>query len=308
MDRESTLTFCLLTYRSPFRWTAVEERKRSMQGLAAPPSEPGHRRMSSVDTTSSGVSLGSSPQPVKLLNGRVYGARRASEVAELQKQRREAAEPAFVEWGNAKQGGGDERSSFSAGSSSGGREGQLAESDDGSGMEWVKRRRAEREKAKKDQAEKESREREAKEKEAKDGMDTGSGSVPPLSPSLSSASGSGSSEKPVTPGIRIGELPLPPPPLIQVSEPMTPMGGPGEGMVYEAGAHDMEKAETQAIPIAPRGGAAGRDVFDDHSGGEGEDDEEEEEEDDEEEEEEDEEEEDDGDFDDDSEEEVDAPR
>lgn len=79
------------------------------------------------------------------MNGRVYGARRASELAELQKQQREAAEPEFVEWGNAKPEAASTGRGF------------LGDDDDGGGMEWVRRRREERQKK-----EAEKREREAK--------------------------------------------------------------------------------------------------------------------------------------------------
>lgn len=116
---------------SPFRWTVETERKNSMQGPppasvtsllsarraenntdngssskvpvpASPKLIPGvsgsHRRNSSIEQHRGSSSLGTSPgRPVKMLNGRVYGSRRASEAAEREREYREKLEPAFIE-------------------------------------------------------------------------------------------------------------------------------------------------------------------------------------------------------------------
>lgn len=87
----------------------------------------------------------SESKPAKMLNGRVYGARRASEAAAMDKVRREREEPAFVEWSN--QGGMNTKKkaapqgsiSRSVGSKS------AFDDDDGGGMSWVRKRREERE-------------------------------------------------------------------------------------------------------------------------------------------------------------------
>jgi hypothetical protein len=96
-----------------------------------------HRRSTSSIEQST-TPTGSSPTPVKLLNGRVYGSRRASEAAEREKKYRASLEPAFVEWGHGK---------TSAGLGSNAPKppaGDVAD-EEGSGMEWVRRRRKERE-------------------------------------------------------------------------------------------------------------------------------------------------------------------
>lgn len=183
-----------------------------------------HRRGSSLEA--SGQLLGASPgKPVvKMLNGRVYGGRRASEAAEAERRRRESDEPAFVEWGGSKSGGGmgSNQGSTSRGES-------VDDEEDGSGMEWVRKRRQKREQ--------ERREREAREKgQQTDGesgaeSDTGPGGSAvqngrPAPTSQSSGSGSGSSQSPnesrspVTPALNLSELP--PTPIIQISEHLTP--------------------------------------------------------------------------------------
>ena len=211
-----------------------------MQGLAPEPSN--HRRQSSVETT------GSSPQPVKLLNGRVYGARRASEIAEMQKKRREAAEPAFVEWGNAK----PETTTVAP---SGGRS-LLGDTDEGSGMEWVKRRRAEREQAK---AKKEAEE---KEKAARTAAGPEDGLAPDEIPPLSASSPYSSENERievVTPAQTTSELPTTP--IIHVSEHSShphALAPPGDK-------HDMGGGETRAIQIKPGQQRVERDTFDDES-------------------------------------------
>ncbi|BEI87131.1 hypothetical protein CcaverHIS002_0704770 [Cutaneotrichosporon cavernicola] len=103
-------------------------------------SSSGHRRTASSEIRA--------PPTAKMLNGRVYGARRASEAAALEKVLREANEPEFVEWGA---GGGvgstrknkpvtsDSTLSRSLGSKS------PFDDDDGGGMSWVRKRREERE-------------------------------------------------------------------------------------------------------------------------------------------------------------------
>ncbi|WVQ85359.1 hypothetical protein IAT38_007524 [Cryptococcus sp. DSM 104549] len=173
---------------SPFRWTVETERRRSMQGpppasvtslLSArrpdgpsptssytstpTPASPGlspstaaathHRRNSSYEHTQAS-SLGASPTPVRMLNGRVYGSRRASEAAERERKLREKNEPAFVEWGATGLGGGaGPTSAPPAAGRVPGKTSFLGDEDDGGGMAWVKRRREER--LRKEQEEKE---------------------------------------------------------------------------------------------------------------------------------------------------------
>ncbi|OWZ69301.1 hypothetical protein AYX15_00151 [Cryptococcus neoformans] len=175
---------------SPFRWTVETERKNNMQGpppasvtslLSARrsdnndsssssgnipiPASPklipgisgGHRRNSSLEQHRGSTSLGTSPgRPVRMLNGRVYGSRRASEAAEREREYREKLEPAFIEWGSsngvgnnavsgARSGAGLGSSGARAGAGIGGGRRQGFDEDDGGGMAWVKRRREERE-------------------------------------------------------------------------------------------------------------------------------------------------------------------
>jgi hypothetical protein len=198
-----------------------------------------------------------------LLNGRVYGARRASEIAELQKKRREAAEPAFVEWGNAKP-----ETTTAPTESSGGR-GFLGDADEGSGMEWVKRRRAEREQAKaKREAEEKARAAQAASMSGQDGV--APDEVPPLS-----ASSPYSSENErvdiVTPAQQPSELPTTP--VIHISE----HDGHQPRNLAASSRHDMGESETQAIEIKPgQGREQARDVFDDEDDEDSEEEEEEE--------------------------------
>lgn len=114
------------------------------------------RRGSTASTGSNSSSThrraaSSEAKPAKMLNGRVYGARRASEAAAVDKMRREQNEPAFVEWGN--QGGVGTNSaapstlSRSAGSKS------AFDDNDGGGMAWVRKRREERERKAREEAE-----------------------------------------------------------------------------------------------------------------------------------------------------------
>ncbi|WVQ71104.1 hypothetical protein IAR50_000629 [Cryptococcus sp. DSM 104548] len=163
---------------SPFRWTVETERKKDMLGpppastrsllsanrpdslykTQSPPSPTlkssssatsAHHRTSSLgDRDHLSSSLGASPAPVKMLNGRVYGSRRASEAAEREKEYRQKLEPAFVEWGAAGMGAVGAAGAPVVAKSSGGngRGGVLGEDDDGGGMAWVKKRREEREK------------------------------------------------------------------------------------------------------------------------------------------------------------------
>lgn len=111
----------------------------------------------------------------------------------MQKKQREAAEPAFVEWGNAKQGA-------AATASTGGGRGLLGDDDDGSGMDWVKKRREARQR----------RESEAKEREA--------------APQLVHSKSSPETEPSVTPASKPVELP--PTPTIHISEPVSPSSAP----------------------------------------------------------------------------------
>lgn len=168
-----------------------------MQGLPAPPPS-NHRRMSSLDPSPSTSNLATSPQPVKvkLLNGRVYGARRASEIAELQKKAREAEEPEFVEWGNAKPATAVPTT---------GSKGLLGDDDEGSGMEWVKRRREERQAKAREEAERKARE------------SAESDSEPPR---LTHSQSSPEADATLTPATRTADLPTTP--TIHISEHLSP--------------------------------------------------------------------------------------
>ena len=140
----------LFMRRSPFRYTVETERRRSMLGTSP---APDHRRNASMEQSGSSSVLSSSPQPVRMLNGRVYGSRRAVEAAEREKAQREAMEPAFIEWGHGKQGAG-----LGSNNPSTAKSGFLDDAEEGSGMEWVKRRRAERQRREAEQREKEKAE------------------------------------------------------------------------------------------------------------------------------------------------------
>ncbi|KAK8865677.1 hypothetical protein IAR55_000822 [Kwoniella newhampshirensis] len=235
---------------SPFRWTAETERRKSMQGpppasvtsllsarrpeptssssmSALAPTSPGHRRNSSLEPTTTSSAIGASPTPVKMLNGRVYGSRRASEAAEREKVRRERMEPAFVEWGSAGVGATLESSaSGSASGTTGRRSGFLGDDDDGGGMAWVKKRREERQRREEEERQKKAlKERQLSEAESATEVSPTDGGAG-LSSSHSSASSldiSGGAKPSLginttlkTPAIAVSELP--PTPIIHVSE------------------------------------------------------------------------------------------
>lgn len=113
-----------------------------------------------------------------MLNGRVYGARRASEVAAMDKIRREQNEPVFVEWsggrgvGSANKAAAGGSISRSVGSKS------AFDDDDGGGMSWVRKRREERER-------KAREEREAALAGAPAGTESGSTETDPFNPGMS---------------------------------------------------------------------------------------------------------------------------
>jgi hypothetical protein len=218
-----------------------------------------------------------------MLNGRVYGGRRASEATLAEKKAREKNEPEFVEWGHGKGGGG-------MGSNQPAR-GFLDDEDDGSGMAWARKRRQRRE-----QEEKERKEREARESEGEAGsaLETDHGGE--------SDSSQKATPMPITPAVPSSDLPVPPPPIIQVSEHLTPYDSAPAQIQTGPSDHGAEDKPSTPIGIMAGQRRQERDVFDE-SGDEdankrGSDSSDEEEEDDEEEEEEDE-----GDFSDDDEEE-----
>lgn len=181
-----------------------------------------------------------------MLNGRVYGSRRQSEAAEREKQRREQEEPAFVEWGHGKAGGG---MGSHAPPKSGG--GFLADDDDGGGMSWVKRRREEREK----------REREAREQAEKQ---AGSSEVEQPSAESPSPPDQGKTLSLLTPNLNA----TPPPPAIHISSPVQP--SPSK-LDEQAVRRDQTEGRTQAINehivkainIQPQRSSATTDTFDD---------------------------------------------
>jgi hypothetical protein len=186
-----------------------------------------HRRSTSALEQST-TPTGSSPTPVKLLNGRVYGSRRASEAAEREKKYRASLEPAFVEWGHGK---------TSAGLGSNAPKppaGDVAD-EEGSGMEWVRRRRKERE----EKARRESEQGMIVQAAVGAGTGRGTGSVGALSdaertsgeqtrqPGLSSSQSSNEESRGVglalTPVGRTADLPSAP--AIQVTEYLSPSAG-----------------------------------------------------------------------------------
>jgi hypothetical protein len=201
-----------------------------------------HRRGSSVEVNGH---LATSPaaKPVKMLNGRVYGGRRASEAAEAEKKMLAKNEPEFVEWGQGKNGGG-------MGSNQPAKRDDVDE-DDGSGMDWVRKRRQRRE-----QQEREKQERDARQRRESDSA---------LSIESGGDSDSSESQKanqgPITPSVPSSELP--PPPIIQVSEHLTPydsapshLGGPASP------SSDMGKSPSNAMSIMAARKSEARDVFD----------------------------------------------
>ncbi|WWD05483.1 hypothetical protein V865_003560 [Kwoniella europaea PYCC6329] len=225
---------------SPFRWTSETERKNSMQGSSPPTvtsflssrsnSNPntasGHRRNSSLEpgtgsSYSSRLSSSPSTTPIKMMNGRVYGSRRASEAAERERRIREKNEPAFVEWG---QGQVAQRTTEEPS----GKGGFLGDNDDGGGMAWVKRRREERERQKREKEEQEKLQSEqglpeAQEREnGKDGVGveealstSSSSSTSSLDLNLKKSALGINTGDLKTPAIAISELP--PTPIIRVS-------------------------------------------------------------------------------------------
>ncbi|RPD59227.1 hypothetical protein L226DRAFT_546485 [Lentinus tigrinus ALCF2SS1-7] len=106
----------------------------------------------------------------RMLNGRVYGARRKPNANPFANVRTD--EPEFVEWGYGGMGSvkntAGQNSMWSrvqAGDDAAGLARKSTDEDDGSGLSWVKRRREQREREKKEQAEREKAEAEAKAKE-----------------------------------------------------------------------------------------------------------------------------------------------
>jgi len=211
----------------------------SASTLQAPSRESStHRRGSSAEINGLASPAG---KQVKLLNGRVYGSRRASEAAEAAKKLREKNEPEFVEWGNGKSGGGMGSNQSS--------KPLLGEEDDGSGMDWVRKRKMRRE-----QEEREKREREAREQES--ALDVESGGESDSSESQKANPG------PITPSVPSSELP--PPPIIQVSEHLTPYDS-APGNLGGPMSPNTEKG-TNPIGIMAGKRSEDRDVFDEDEG------------------------------------------
>ncbi|ORY24673.1 hypothetical protein BCR39DRAFT_600416 [Naematelia encephala] len=215
---------------SPFRFSNETERKRSMVGerssfsgtpsshapwLSPSGSSPGgglssssHRRNSSLEPA------GSSPQPVKMLNGRVYGSRRASEAAAAaarEKERLARMEPAFVEWGHGRSGGGGSSvGSVRSVDRLGGED-----DEDGSGMEWVRRRREERQRA--EQERERQRQIDGDDGNSNKGFSSSFSSNSSLDDDHRSGSPNDThAPQKLSPHITISQLP--PTPIIQVSE------------------------------------------------------------------------------------------
>jgi hypothetical protein len=151
-----------------------------------------------------------------MLNGRVYGARRASEAAAAEEMRRRKMEPEFVEWGTGQNRGMGTNNAPTAR--------KTEDDDDGGGMAWVRKRREERQR--RDKEEQERREREQAEGGGEGGNgdagETGSdaeGRPASLSSSASSSSGArGVGNGPLTPSEPPTEL-VAFPPAIQIIPP-----------------------------------------------------------------------------------------
>lgn len=165
---------------SPFRSAAEHERKRTFFPASSSMSGPSggghgmdilgmgdrkarqaHRASATPDFSSLSASLGrqadtdfatagaTSPRPVKMLNGRVYGQKRQSESA-----KKSSAEPEFVEWGGMMGTAGGGLGSVAGPadaaetSSSMGSVGKASadDDDDGSGLAWIRKRREQRDK------------------------------------------------------------------------------------------------------------------------------------------------------------------
>ncbi|WWC68419.1 uncharacterized protein I206_102346 [Kwoniella pini CBS 10737] len=258
---------------SPFRWTAETERKNTMQGTSPPtvtsllssqrsstgsytnPGSSGHRRNSSLEPGTPSYSRRSTSPgttPIKLMNGRVYGSRRACEAAEREKRLRERNEPAFVEWGSS------HAAPQTAPETGGGNKGFLGDDDDGGGMAWVKRRREERQR--REREEKESKEREEAERsqgdesptDGKDGIGVGLSSS---QSSISSLGLRGQSQGQAsrldtnlkTPAIATTDLP--PTPIIKISDPEHNLHSP------QAQTHLQQRTNTMSdvFDVGPKG-------------------------------------------------------
>lgn len=303
--------------RSPFKWSSEQESRKTLSASLSSSSSSkvdSHRRNSSLDPSSASsatATLSSSPQPVKMLNGRVYGSRRASEAAEREKQLRQQDEPEFVEWGFGKAStslgsvssaaSGAKAKTAATEPSSG--KGFLGDAEDGSGMEWVKRRREERERKKREE---QGAAAAAAAASRSGGVNFASGpgssssvSTPAASPNFESTSrharsDSGASEisnmaislspetttsstKLVTPPTN-NNAPLPPTPIIQVSEHYSPMpngSAMGAGLSKTISApdvpfkskdqHDLQSHVTKAIQVPSGAGRqVNQDTFDDN--------------------------------------------
>lgn len=230
---------------SPFKLTSGSGSKigslgtspgASLFGLAGPKrggaaGNAAHRRGNSGDSTTTPGSK------VRMLNGRVYGARRASEAAAAEEIRRRNMEPAFVEWGSG------QGSSRPLGASVGSR---TIDDDDGGGMSWVRKRREERER--REREEKEARERAETEST---GQETDKSNRPAsLSSSASSSSGAAPGQGPLTPHEPPAEL-VGFAPAIQVTPPAKP-----------SAPVDADKGHVHAIAI-PGAGRGRREADDD---------------------------------------------
>ncbi|KAJ3486499.1 hypothetical protein NLI96_g4208 [Meripilus lineatus] len=193
-DRTSTITSTLTTNSLPPTLSSPPLRPRKKgksHSLFSSPTATslhifGSSKNSKKAEVSRSQSVGSKPGGVRrgqlrMLNGRVYGARRVDPFANIKDE-----EPEFIEWGfggmgSVSNGGGsvwsklqsnagvsvgacDEPSwggSTGSGTSSGGSGRGADDFDDGSGMAWVRRRKEKREQERKEREEQERKEREA---------------------------------------------------------------------------------------------------------------------------------------------------
>lgn len=203
---------------------------------------PTHTRTGSYDPGLAGTSVPSAATPVRMLNGRLYGARRASEAAEAEKRRMAAMEPKFVEWGHGKQGGGF--GSISQSKEGDGERFRDGDEEDGSGMEWVRKRRQERQRREsEEQARRLSTAGSAVESDL-EGDDTDQGRA------ASGASVDSHSAAPVTPPVEPRSLPTP---LIKVSEPPEPVSPETK---LSSPVQPGKRVEYVAPMEAPSGGAS----------------------------------------------------
>ncbi|KAG8967295.1 hypothetical protein FRC03_010234 [Tulasnella sp. 419] len=154
-SRDSTTSAASFTDGSPLT-------RRMSTGSAQPSVSPSF----GYPLTTVASENGGAVRQTRMLNGRVYGGQRNRQITSL--PTKEDAEPEFVEWGY---GGMGSRSAAGSSVYAGVQSSQKnavagAEEDDGSGMGWVQRRRAQRERERQEREAKEAEEDKVKQDDA----------------------------------------------------------------------------------------------------------------------------------------------